>query len=430
MARQDNAGQASDEDLKEFNQKVEQNFKRNFTLNTLDGAFFAFGKSFVSMQTILPLFIKKLTNVTFLVSLIVGIDRLGNYIPQIISAKLVEGKKKKKKYVLLIGSLQRIAWLGMALSTFFLADQSETMLLIGFFIFFTIYAFSSGFFTPIWFGFISKIIPTDKRGKFFGTRSFIGRILGILGALAAGWILKEYAFPLNFVYLFGLAFIGTTISYTFVWGSKEPVYPINNEKKSLKEYFSALPKLIKQDDNYRNYLIANILIQFFWMANGLYTAAGIDLLGVSDKIVGYFTTILLSSQALAYLFWGWVGDKKGHKIVLEWGAVLNILAIVTAILAKNVTFFYLVFVFSGFALGANRISLLNIIPEFCPQEEVSTYVGVTNSLAGIAVTIITMSGGLLVDLFGYFTAFTLAGSAMAAGWFVLMNYVTEPRYNK
>jgi len=360
---------ASNKELEAFEREVDENLKRNFTLNTLDGAFFAFGKSFVSLSTILPLFVRKLTDLTFLVSLIGGLDRLGNYIPQILSAKFVEDKKKKKGFVLLFGGLQRLAWLGMALSTLFFAKSSEDMLLFGFFLFFALYAFSSGFFTPIWFGFISKIIPTRKRGKFFGTRSFIGRILGIIGAMVAGWILKEYAFPMNFVYLFSLAFIGTTISYIFVWGSKEPVYPVSNEKKSLKEYFSELPQIIKQDDNYRNYLIANVLIQFFWMANSLYTAAGIDLLGATDKTVGYFTTILLSAQAVAYLFWGWVGDKKGHKLVLEWGAVLNVLAIVIAIFAKSILVFYLVFIFSGFALGANRISLLNIIQNFARQRK-------------------------------------------------------------
>jgi len=41
-----------------------------------------------------------------------------------------------------------------------------------------------------------------------------------------------------------------------------------------------------------------------------------------------------------------------------------------------------------------------------------------------------MFGGVLVDIFNYFTAFSLAGIAMAGGWFILTNYVKEPRYNR
>lgn len=430
MAVQENANDVSTEKMEEFNDKVATNLKRNFTLNVLDGAFFGFGMSFVAMQTILPLFVKKLTDLTFLVSLIVGLNRLGNYIPQIFSAKYIESKKKKKGYTLLFAGLQRVAWLGMTVATFFFAKDSPLILLTSFFLFYALFTFSSGFFKPIWFSFISKIIPAKKRGKFFGTRSFIGKILGIAGTLTAGWILKSYAFPLNFVYLFGLAFLTTTFSYLFIWGSKEPTYPIQNEKKSFKEYFSKLPQIIKQDDNYRNYLIASVLLQFFWMANSLYTAVAIDRLGIGNGAVGYFTTILLSAQASGYLFWGWLGDNKGHKLVLEWGAILNILAIITVILAENIFIFYFTFILTGLALGANKLSLLNIIPEFCSQEEVPTYVGVSNSLAGLSITVTTMLGGLLVDLVGYFTTFTLAGLAMTGGWFILKYYVTEPRYNK
>ena len=54
-----------------------------------------------------------------------------------------------------------------------------------------------------WQDLIAKIIPVEKRGRFFGITNFLGNGAGILGALAVPFILDSFAFPMGYVISFG-----------------------------------------------------------------------------------------------------------------------------------------------------------------------------------------------------------------------------------
>ena len=56
-----------------------------------------------------------------------------------------------------------------------------------------------------WQDMVAKIIPVDKRGRFFGITNFIGNGSGILGALAVTFVLEKFTFPLGYVFSFTAA---------------------------------------------------------------------------------------------------------------------------------------------------------------------------------------------------------------------------------
>lgn len=54
-----------EKELDIYNKKIEKNYKRNYIFNIMDGAFYSFGLGFVSITTIIPLFVSKLTDQNF-----------------------------------------------------------------------------------------------------------------------------------------------------------------------------------------------------------------------------------------------------------------------------------------------------------------------------------------------------------------------------
>ena len=63
---------------------------------------------------------------------------------------------------------------------------------------------------------IAKIIPVERRGRFFGITNFIGNGAGILGAIAVPFVLDRFEFPLGYVMAFTFASVLIFISWVFL----------------------------------------------------------------------------------------------------------------------------------------------------------------------------------------------------------------------
>ncbi|GAB6138577.1 MFS transporter [Halanaerobaculum tunisiense] len=421
-------------DKEEVKKKIEANYRFNFIVNVLDGAFYTLGLGIISVNTILPLFVRQLTESKFLISLITAILMFGTTVPQLLSAKWTAKLNKKKKSVLILGALQRIPWLLLAILTFLLGKEYELWLLLGFFLLWLIHNLFAGLVGPPWFDLVAKVIPQERRGRFFGYRTFFSSLLEVLGALGAGYIIKQFNFQLGFSILFGATFIAMMISYLALVFVKEPSYPVENQIDSFKEYKSRLLSILRKNINYRNFLFGAILIQFIGMANGLFTVAGIERLnldsGAANKTVAIFTVLLILSKSLTNIAWGYLGDKYGHKLVILFASVFNALGVLLAFFANQLFSFYLVFILTGIALGGISVSSLTIIADFCATpEERTIYVGLTNTVVGLVVAIISLGGGLLADIVNYKVVFGISFVMIICGILFLTFKVIDPRFN-
>ncbi len=422
------------EKMFEYDKQVKENFKINYITNITDGVFFSFGLGFISITTILPYFVSQLTDSKLLISLIVSILMFGSNLPQLFSAGFAETFKKKKKAILVLGFMQRLPFILLFIFTYAISGKYDNLLLIIFFICWTLFSISSGIVVPFWFDMVSKVIPVKNRGKFFGYRSFLGSILEVLAAFIAGIIIKTFAFPLSFHILFGLTSFTLMISFSVLFFVKEPEYPISKKRIGVGNYLKKLPTILKEKGNFRYYLISIFFTEFIGMINGLFTIAGIDIMNLSGAsaaaLVSISSVILISSQSVSSVIWGYISDKLGHKKILLSTSIFNLLGVITAIIANNLALYYLVFVFIGLALGGTKVSFLAIIPEFCSQEDVPTFVAITNTAKGITVTIISLIGGLLADLYNFEVVFIISALMIFIGVVLLKYKVVEPRFDK
>src|SRR5690606_14815346 len=88
--------------------------RRNFVLNVLDGAVFAFGLSFAARTTVLPLFVQHLGGGNLAVGLLPVLWTLGFHLPQLAIAHHAGQVASKKGLVLRTGLVQRLPWLLLA----------------------------------------------------------------------------------------------------------------------------------------------------------------------------------------------------------------------------------------------------------------------------------------------------------------------------
>ena len=417
-------------ELEEFDAQVSRYFRRNFAVNVGDVALYSFALSFTPLLTVLPAFVSEFTSSNVIIGMIPAISVLGWMLPQVLSARYVERLRRKKKFILIVGIGERLPWLLIALAALLLAGASPAWNLIGFFVFYALFCFSGGVVMPAWLDMIGKIIPERKRGRFFGLSRFIGNGAGIGGALVAGYLLENLGFPGNYASCFVLTSIFIFISLGCFALTKEPAYPIIKEPSTLRNYLGKLVIITRNNRNYFFFLIATVVLGLGGMSAGFFTVHAIRKLNLSGGDIGRFTAIFLFSQTVINPLWGYLGDRRGHKLVMEAGAICWILSSLIAAFANSTSIFYIVLAIGGMSHSAAVISRMSIVLEFSPPEERATYVGLTNTVRAPIAAVAPILGGMLGDLYQLPFVFLLTAAIVFIALLILLLGVKEPRVHR
>ncbi len=423
-------------------QKVQ---RRNFTFGVLNGVFFTLVGAFVSPTLVLALFVSKLGGSNTLIGLLPAIANGGYLLPQLFVAGRVQALPKLMGWYGWPGLVRCIAYALLTVAALLLggATGNYGLLLLLFFVLYTIYSLTSGLGGVPWIVMVGKVVPPRRRGLFFGLRNFGGSIL----ALFASGLIKVLldgqgglAFPINFVVIFAI----TTALVVLGIGSwvlvKEPAQRTLQKAMSVMEMIRRGPGNLRADRNYRFFLIARILLALATIADPFYIVYASKQLNAPDSVAGLYAAALTVASIVGNLVWSPLADYAGNRrmMMLTGVAVTAVpaMAVLIPLLAAagwlgwvvNIPGvsgftsafggaasvpFALVFVFSGFATSASGIINNNVMLNIAPPERRSEYIGYLNTILGV-VTFIPVIGGLLIDWFGFVPVFMVAG-ALALG---------------
>ncbi len=411
-----------------INHNKEKNYRWNFTVNLLDGATFWFGSSFISAATILPLFISKLTPSLIPIGLVSIITSAGWFLPQLFSARITERFTKMKRIVVGWGIfLERLPVWMMILSAF-LARFMPELALVLFLICLAWYSIGAGVIAPSWMALLAKIFSPEKRGSFLGITMFIGVGMGVLGSAASAWLLEYFEFPNSFMILFGIAAVFTTFSWAFLGMTREPLGVVETHDRNWASYWQDLIRILKEDHNFRRYVISNIIISFGGMGFGFVTISAIQRFDVSDATVGLYTLVMLIGQAIGNLVLGWMADRFGHKLSVQIGVLATFLAYLLTLVMPTPGFYYVVYALLGINLSAGVVSGMLVVWEFCETSRVPTYSGLANTTRGLAGLLAPIAATSLAE-WDYQVLFGVCAVLLFLGLGLLIFWVREPRWH-
>ncbi len=411
----------------EIENEVKQNYRWNFTVNFLDGATFWFGNNFVSAATIIPLFVSKLTLNPFVIGLVAVLAQAGWFLPQLLTSGATERVARKKPIVINLGFFAERLPVWFWLVSAWLAPDYAGLALALFFITYTWHQLGAGAIAPAWQDMIARCFPVNRRGRFFGTATFVGTGTGALGALASSWILETYAYPYNFLYAFLIAAIFINLSWFFLSLTREPVQPVDPDPPGTNHFWRKLNQIIRQDHNFRRYVQARFLATLGMMGLGFVTVAAVQNWQITDGTVGLYTFALLIGQGGGNLLAGLLADRLGHKVSLELGILMGAVGFALAWLAPAPEWYYAVFFFLGAAIGASIVSGVLIAMEFSTPKQRPTYIGLANTTVGVGNLIAPLLGGWLATV-SYQGTFAASVLLSLLGLALLHWTVREPRW--
>ena len=183
-------------------QFVQCNLRYNFTINLLDGGFFGLAIGFASFITIIPLFISQMTDSALLIGLAPAIHNVGWQMPQLLTADSVSQARRIKPLVLWATIHERLPFLGLAVVAWFLPQLGIKMALFLTFLLLIWQGLGGGFTANAWTSLMTKIMPPNLHGTFFGAQMAAFTGMEGLSAVTAGLILDRLDGPLDFTLCF------------------------------------------------------------------------------------------------------------------------------------------------------------------------------------------------------------------------------------
>lgn len=411
---------------------IQQNLKHNIVVNVLDGAFFGFGFGFASLSTVIPLFFGMLTDSAFLVALAVGLHTIGWFLPQLLTANMVDRLARFKPTVLWLTIHERWPIVLLAVPALLLPVIGKEWALLIAFGLMALHSLGAGLTAGAWQNMIGKIMPANVRGKFWGVQSAAANLMLGFSAVIAGVILDRVEEPYNFALSFLLGGVGFTISWFFLAATRELEHTpkvTTAERRTVFEW-RKWGAILRTDSNFRWLLLARLLTQFATIAVSFYTlyikntfALDLQTIGL---ITGTMAGIMALAQTIANPLFGWLGDRFSHRYVYGIGMLLMALSAGLALVAPDVNWFYLVFALAGMANAVVWAVAMSLTLELAPESQRPLYIGLLNTLTAPAAMAAVLLG-LLVDIVSFQAMFFIAtGAGLLAALIVLLLIRKQP----
>jgi len=404
-----------------------RHLRYNITVGMIDGGMFGVALGFASFGTILPLFVASMTDSATLIGLVPAIHAAGWLLPQLFTASHTSRLRRYKRTVLKLTIHERLPFLGFAIVALLLPRIGLQAGLILTFLLLTWQGLGGGFTANPWVSMISKIIPSDYRGTFFGTQAAVANLFISGAAIGAGYLLNYYVAPFNFAVCFFIAVTFFTISWVFLASTREPT---DNEKiidEHPTPFWQGASRILKRDTNFNWFLIARTLSQFATMGFAFYIVYALRHFQMDEITAGFLTATLTISQTVANAGMGWLGDKIGHRAMLIIGAAAATLSSFLAWIAPSLAWFFPIFVLTGFANVSVWTNGMTMTVDFSGEEERPFYIGLAQTLTAPATMIAPLIGGWVADTQGFGITFALSTILSIVMFAILVFIIKEPR---
>jgi MFS family permease len=406
---------------------IRTHLRHNVTMNLLDGAFFGLALGFASFSTVIPLFVTHLTNSAILIGLAPALHSIGWQLPQLFNAGQIARAREYKPIVLRNTIHERTPFLVLAMIALLIPWIGERVALFVALLALAWQGIGGGFTANPWTSFVSKIIPPESRGTFFGVQGSLVNLTISIAAIGAGYLLDTVEFPNNFALSFFIASLALVASYIAITRSREPRDTEKIVSEEQTRFWTEAKSILKRDANFNWFLLVRFLMQFATMGFGFYILLGLRRFGMDAVTAGYLTAALTLTQTFANAGMGWLGDKIGHRVMLTFGAIAAVLSSLTAWFASSVAWLYPAFILSAFGNVAVWTIGIAFTVGFGTELERPTYIGLSNTLITPATISAPILGGWLVDSLGFEPAFAISVMFGIATVAILILVVRDPR---
>ena len=384
------------------------------------GIFFQGGAAAVDTGTIIAALVHGLTGGSAIaVGAAAAIARIGWLVPQLVIGHLAQQRQQRMPFYKL-GAFGRVACLtGVAGLVALTGDRAGLSAIAAFFVLWTGYAFVSGIVAIPYNDIVARSIPAERRSRMLAIRFFGGGLLALVLAAAADRLLTALPFPQDFAAVLALGAALLSLSALSFVSAGEPPAPLPAAAGSFLSFLRAGAVVFRTDRRFRLFLYAQWLGGAAAMAVPFYVLQAIEARASRSDVA-----LLLGAQTAGALLsnplWGWWGDVRGKRSLLEIVAIAGVLAPFLALAwiaaggfgpAALLPWFGGIFVLLGATGNGGTIAYLGYLMEISPDDRRPAYSGYFNALIAPAA-LLPIAGAALAEATSY--SWVFAASSFAA----------------
>ena len=349
--------------------------------------------------------------------------------PQLLISNLLEHKPRKMPFYILGMSVHTAVWLGAAVCTVWIGARNYGLLAASFILLYFAGTSSMGASSVAYMDIISKTIEPLRRARFFSLGNFIGGFFTIFIGFLVRYILSDssgFVFPNNYALLFfGVAVMALVSLFVFL-KIREPIRPVQTERKTFWQHIKQGPHFLRTDSNYREFIVYRIFVNVGRMCMPFYVPYALDKLSISDATIGLFLAVGAVSGVLSNILWGYMSGRYGVRWILICTALLACTAPLVAIFVQYIPpawqlpCYFLTFVLGGASMSGMMVGFMTYMINIAPPMNRPTYIGFMNTLV-FPFGFMPVVAGQLIRWIGYEYTFAIA---LGVGFFA---FITSAR---
>jgi len=379
--------------------------KRNFYSLLWHAGFLALAQVFMDVDTIVPAMMVDAGGNAIQIGILSSIMLGGSSFTQLVYAPFISNYHFKKKFLLLGINSRIFSLLGLGLMLYFTSMVGESNIIWMIFILITIFSFGGAFANVSYTDILGKSVMQDSRKSFFSTRQVITGIILFFSALLAKKVLSLSEYPVNYSYMFFIAFGALFIASLGFWNIKEAT-PSRMAVKSPKHFFQLVVSELKQNQKLKYFLgfintmgISISLLPFVILyAKEFYHTESSDTgMFLLYKIIG--------SVAAGFILFFLAGKYK-YRYLLYGSAALAFILPLIILLSSEIPSFVFIFFISGIIFTAYSIAINGVLLEVSGTENRTLYTGITGA-GNILPALFPLLGGWIIQQFGFQPFFIL-----------------------
>ncbi len=305
----------------------------------------------------------------------------------------------RKRLILILVLTDVITFLPFIVLPYFLRAH----LVEGVFFFFVLAAVPSVIIGPVWANWITDLIPTGVRGRYFGQRSTFTGASGLACFIVAGLVLNYFNNFDGFALVFGFAALCRLMSWTMFWKMHD--IPIK-QKESRVTFGLADFRQVIGSARFGHFMVYSALFYFAVNLSSPFLAAFM----LQDLQFSYliFMVMICSSEIAKlciYRFWGRYADAAGHLKVVKIASFIIPAGPLLWMVSHNIYYLIVVQILSGLAWAGFELCSPNFVYSAMPANNRIKFIACYRALNGMGIALGALVGGYLAThlppLFGH-----------------------------
>ena len=415
------------------NETLPPHYRRNFTAGLIHGIFFQASAALSSIHTVLPSLVAVLTPAASAVGLLASMQNIGRVIPQLYTAYIVDGMKRRKPLLVGIISFRVLSFALLAGLVYRYGISKPTVVLVALLSLFATFSIFGGMGSVVYADIFSRAIPARRRGRFAGSKQLIGYTLAVL----AGYFVKQILgnsehspYPINFTIILGASAATLSIALLGFLMLKEPPTPERRVLQQRSDLLKTSWRLFKSSRSMQALLVVQSLIMLTLSVAPFFVIHAKQDLKIPLGTVGIYLSLQMAGAALSNILWAWLADRFGNRIVILGAALAVMLASALAWLTPaSLGWLYGgVFLLLGSAISGTQVGFQNIILEMADDVARPVCVAIRNT-ALLPIAIAPLLVGLSRHWLSYPTIFALAAGLSLAAILLGLSMLPEPRHH-